>query len=605
MLRTAIGGLVLLSSTTHAWAQPIEASAKSIGGQATHAISWVDASGAPRTVYVLDDNHRIVRYEYEIDGDGVIDEAVGGYGIGNFVHHGDCAAGGVASLEGVSEYAAEEVLAGPHHYIWRSTFRFFMCDHPDTAWRVTNEYVFVTGEDHFIQTAAYDSSDLPETEPIGEDMRGPYNQTTWPGSGSISGFGWGSEYRFRTVGSIAEGDANVGGDVSVSWDWTEPNTIPYVWEWAHPDQGGAVDREYGVVQNQPYREQDFGGGFYGCGGDCFASAPPLTGESMPAAWAVPTQLNSYDSNYRSGRITWGQTYGTFENGHSNDTGTIPDMGDHFRPVNAWSWTHVVGKHSAEGVSARVRDTENAYASKLTSSVGSVLTSGPRGPGNFVGPSLGEMPSITWSNPGFDFIYRTWNITADQGNVAATLDVSDSLTRPVFVIHEFPAGDHFVSVDGEPLTADGDYYASYDQTQARLWITLDRTLEEGSHTISVSSSAPNSQDGSGGASGMTESSGSDSGKPIPTTTGDTQATTGAGGSGAPEPGPTTTGSTTAGASGTTTSAATGGAVAPPTQAAGDSGCSIGAARAIPSDPLALLGIGVLLVGVCGRRRRAEE
>src|SRR5690606_27810394 len=158
---------------------------------ATRAITWTDAGGEARTVHIRTDNHHIMRYEYVIDSEQVSDDAVPGYGIGILVNHGDC--GASSSLTGLSEYSAEPGFVGPHHYVWQSTFRLAMCDHPDVSWRVTNQYLFITGEDHFIQAVSYDSSDLPTGEPIGDDMRGPYNQTNWPGGGDISGFGWGSE----------------------------------------------------------------------------------------------------------------------------------------------------------------------------------------------------------------------------------------------------------------------------------------------------------------------------------------------------------------------------------------------------------------------------
>lgn len=497
--------LISLHAATTA-AAPIDSASADVDGTPTRAITWTDRSGAERTVHVLTDNHRIVRYEYSIDGEQVVDDAVGDYGIGNFVNHGGCDAGAVVTWVGVLDYSAEAVLTGPHHFIWRSTFRFSMCTHPDVAWRVTNEYLFVTGEDGFVQTASYDSSDLDSGLEVGDDMRGPYNQTTWPGDGPISGFGWGSEYKFVTLEPIPDGDANVAGGVAVAWDWSEPNSIPYVWEWADPAQGGAVDREYGIVQNQPYREQDFGGGFYGCS-DCFPAPPPTEGEALPAAWAMPSQMSSYDSNYRSGRITWGQTYGTFENGHPNDTGNVADMGDHFRPVNAWSWTHVVGKFSDAGVSARVRDTENAYATSFTAEVGHVHTEGPRGPGDFVGPAVESMPQIAWSNPGFDFVYRTWNVTAEDGTATVTFDVRESLRHPVIVIHEFPARAPSVVLDGAELLHETDYYASYDSAGQKLWLTLARDLGNGPHTLDVEASETETGSAGGSGGGSTSAGGS--------------------------------------------------------------------------------------------------
>jgi hypothetical protein len=482
-MRVFVASIAVAFAAAPALAQPIVSVSENRGGRDVQSITWIDASGEPRSVAVLGDNIRIVRYAYTIGGDEIVDDEVPSYGIGNLVDHGGCDGGAVVSWESTEEYDAEAALNGPHHFIWRSTFRMPMCGEP-ARWRITNEYFFVTGEDHFIQTFAYDSSDLPEGTEIGDDMRGPYSQTTWPGEGAITGFGWGSEYRFRTTGAIPDGNAWVGGGVAVPWEWSAPNTIPYVWEWADPSQGGAVDREYGIVQNQANAEQPFGGGFYGCGGDCFASAPPLSGSAMPAAWALPSQMSSYDSNFRSGRITWGTIYGVFENGHANDTGTISGIGN-ARPINAWSFTHVIGAYSARGVEARVSDTENIYATEMTASTGAVITRGPRGPGDFVGPSVGEMPEIDYAHPGYDFIYRTWNVEADGGLAAFTLDVARTLARPTIVVHDFPSSEiEGVRVNSEDLAHENGYFASYDAGTRRLFVTIDRTLDAGENVIAI-------------------------------------------------------------------------------------------------------------------------
>jgi hypothetical protein len=489
-------------------ADPIVSVAAEIDGRAVQSITWTDSTGKPRTVSVLADNVKIIRYAYTVDGANVVDDEAPGYGIGNLVNHGDC--GATSTLGGAQEYEASAGFAGANHYVWRSTLRLRMCNHQDVSWRVTSEYVFYTGHDHFIQTVSYDASDLPMSEELGDDMRGPYNQTTWPGDGSITGFGWGSEFKFRTTGPIPDGNANVGGGVAVPWEWTEPNTIPYVWEWCDRTAGAAVDREFGIVQNQPYVEQDFGGGFFGCGADCFAKTPPLTGTALPAAWAMPSQMSSYDSNYRSGRITWGQTYGTMENNHANDTGTITDMGSGFRPVNAWSWTHVVGAFTAKGVPARITDTENLYASSLSASTGTVVTEGPRGPGDFVGPMVGEMPTITWTHPGLDFIYRSWNASADEGVLAVTLDVDGGLFRPVFVVHDMGAGAPLVRLDGAELVADRDYFASFDAASDKLWLTLARDLAAGPHSLAIAGEGgtlpPDTPGGAGSGAGGGSSAG---------------------------------------------------------------------------------------------------
>jgi hypothetical protein len=454
---------------------PITVQSASIGGAGVKQITWTDSTGNARTVSVLDDNHRIIRYTYTIDGQTVTDNALNNWGIGNLVHHGGC--GATVSTGGEeTEYQTLAALQGPHHLVWRSTFRLQMCS-VGARYRVTNEYVFRNGEDSFIQTFAYDASDGGTS--LGDDMRGPYNQTDWPKATPVSGFGFGTQYKFVTTGPIVSGDANVKGAVKVPWQWNAPNVIPFVWEWSDTEQGAAVDREYGLVQNQTYVEQDMGGGYYG-GGDAFDGPPPRSGTSMPAAWSVPTQLNSYDSNYTSGRITWGSVYGVFQNDRFNDTATVR-MGNDLYPINAWSITHVVGKFSDHGVETRVTDTENVYKTTLSAAVGTVKTEGPRGPGSFT--ANGTMPRVTYANAGYNFVYRTWEAAAVQGQATLALASGGSLVKPSFIISGTSA-DAEVGLDGVRLTAGTDYTASYDTSAGALWVTLQRTLPAATTTVTI-------------------------------------------------------------------------------------------------------------------------
>ena len=476
-------GLFALLTAGAAKAQPIEVT----NSGATQEISWTDAEGKPRSVRIPNDNIAISRYEYVLD-EPIVDTATPGQGIGRMVHHGGCFATTSNAAKSVERTLA---LDGDHHTIVRTTFRLATCDDPNVDWRITADYLFQTGKDEFIQTVAYDLSDLPAGRTINDDMRGPYSQTDWPKSNRISGMGWGTQFKFRTTSPLpAQGDAWSYGGVRVDWEWDKPNRIPYVWAWVDP-QLGNIDREMGVVQNQSYDEQSFGGGFYAGDGKTWDQAPPTSGSTLPEVWSLPTQMAGYDSNYHSGRITWGAPYGVFNNNHSNDTGTIPDMGANFFPVNAWSWTHVVGKYTERRLERVVQDTEAIYDTELTASVGQVITEGPRGAGDFVGPTLGEMPTIAYAVPGYDFVYRTWNVEAASNEVQAKLSIDgQGLERPTFVFHnvdEHAATSPALWIDGAALTPDRDFYSSYSKSEQKLWVTFNGVLSRGEHTMSVTAS----------------------------------------------------------------------------------------------------------------------
>ncbi|HEV8248322.1 MAG TPA: hypothetical protein VGP93_21245, partial [Polyangiaceae bacterium] len=144
--------VTLVARPTHA--DPITIQDGNANGYATHVITWTDSSGKARSVEILSDNHRITRWSYFVDGTQVVDNENTGekYGIGNLVNHGGCPNIASSSRFGVSGYQASAVVSGPNHVIWRSQFSLGMCDNQSSSWRITNEYFFASGEDHFIQT---------------------------------------------------------------------------------------------------------------------------------------------------------------------------------------------------------------------------------------------------------------------------------------------------------------------------------------------------------------------------------------------------------------------------------------------------------------------
>ena len=122
------------------------------------------------------------------------------------------------------------------------------------------------------------------------------------------------------------------------------------------------------------------------------------------------------------------------------------------------------------------------SSTLSASVGTVPTSGPAG--------VGRADTRSFQLPGYNRVYGTWEVNASGGNATVTLNAGGSgLRNPMFIVHghanALPAS---VTLDGVPLVADADYFATVDPANSdhadtRLWITIDRTWV-GSHTLAV-------------------------------------------------------------------------------------------------------------------------
>ena len=114
------------------------------------------------------------RVTYYIGGVLITDNEVS-HTIGEMVDHGTC--GATVSSGSSSSVVTSVPLAGANHYIFRYTFREAMCSEAGMQWRICEDWEFITGRDDFIETVAYDSSDVPAATFMGDDLRGPYSQT--------------------------------------------------------------------------------------------------------------------------------------------------------------------------------------------------------------------------------------------------------------------------------------------------------------------------------------------------------------------------------------------------------------------------------------------
>ena len=477
------------------------------GNANTWVVTWTDSTGNPRQLYLMTNNPGATRMTYYIAGALVTDDEEAGHFIGQLVDHGGngaVASGGTPSTMGA-------ILTGPNHYIYRYTFLFGMNTTPACNWQITEDWEFVNGRDDFLETVTYDSSNWNVTANgnMSKDLRSPYNDTSWAGSGGATGVAWGDAWSFATTSPISGNTCGSscgfscgpaeGSTCTVNWTWgPTANLIPYAWEWSSPAQGGAVDREFANVQNTPDNFQDFGGGYYGLildNGNMPSVAQisaGATGTSMGECWAVPTQMSCYDSDWDSTRVTWGTTYNEFINGHENDRYTQA-MGNIFFPVAGFSWMFEVDAYSNKGTPKLITDTANVYASTFSATTGSIALTGPLGPGNYIGPGVnnqvtpGVMPTVTYPEPGFDYIYRAWTVNASAaGAVACDLNVggTGTLYKPTLRVKNTTALPCLVTLNGVDQVSGTDYLATYDSATGSVWITFQKTLAAGANNIDV-------------------------------------------------------------------------------------------------------------------------
>ena len=287
------------------------------------------------------------------------------------------------------------------------------------------------------------------------DSRGPYCTMDWDGNGQfdvIDGQEYGAQKYFSQPSfSNNNGAYTLGGNCD----------IPYVLEWKN-------NSEVGFVQTQTFAQQL-------AGAPEFSSKLPLAGTLSTLtsdAWMLDFQMNIYDLQQK---ITWGMPYGYMEGmpptGFSL-TGTKNGWGQYslsivFDALTTAGVKRVMGEN---------RIIQNGNVS-LSASIGSVVTSGQVGTKN---------PATQVLSPaGYDHNYRAWYVqTNGSDQVQVTMNVSSgSLTNPTFRIKNISQIPNNVTFNGNLLTENSDYYASYDGVNNEAWVTLLRNVT-GSNTILI-------------------------------------------------------------------------------------------------------------------------
>lgn len=450
-----------------------------VANSQTDRFAWNDAACKPRTAAMARLARGYLRqFTYIYDGDKqrtATGTGVNGHqGWGFPVNHGLGALGGNVNPSTPGSFQATYV--GRYHGIYQ-----YRIDHNGLI--VTLEWFFASGRNNPVVAITYDMTAVKPG--INADMRTPYGDIAWDGDENakntiISGIGWGDRYKFKTTSAPLTRNS--------SWDYTEPNLVPYVHEWAD-----ASDSEMGVVQTQTYLQRDAGGyWFYKNWGKTSENQDPDDGQvgKMPLSWNWPYQMNQYELCYpesescvdqptSSHRLAWGANYGAV--GGVDSSGMYPVYGDDKHvsgyPYASYSVIMVMGKHSEETVMNQVREIEIAQKVALEATTGSVVTELPAG--------VARTDLAALSPPGYDHRYSTWNVQADDNKVDFSFTVPEgALKNPVLVVSNYTGSKvPSVTLDGKALVPDVDYLASLDSATQKVWITLRATFQ-GTRQLSI-------------------------------------------------------------------------------------------------------------------------
>ena len=328
--------------------------------------------------------------------------------------------------------------------------------------QVTVQYLFATGRDHPLYAITHDASGFP-ADRIEADVRSPYGDLAFDGNANadIAGLGWGDRYRFVTLGSPVR--------MSTGWDYREPNVVPYTRMWT-----AAPDAEMGVVQTQTWQQKPAGGYWlYPEWGTRHEAGP------MPVDYNWPYQLNQYElpSVTHSHRLAWGSNFGAVGKRQYPRLGDDGVMLSGY-PYQSYSVFMVLGTHAANPVLSLASEVEAWQGVRLSATEGTVRTRGPGG--------VGRTDEVTYDVAGYNPVYATWEVNAASNRVSLAFDTAGrTLVHPMLVVRDYTAtgAPGAVTLNGQKLTANTDYFASVDTAGKALWLTLQRDLK-GAVTLRV-------------------------------------------------------------------------------------------------------------------------
>ena len=411
-----------------------------LGGYLVDRYGWGDESCARRTAALVRNNAAdpggsrggyLRELTYRVGGVGRTARGTGsngwngwGYIVNHYASTADLSRGKTGTFR--------TVLGGAHHAIHEFKVRM----NPGGPVDATVQWFFATGRSAVVYAISFDATPAGPNV-VNADTRAPYGDLAFEGtSGPIAGVGWGDKYRFTTTG-------NGPVTAATAWDYTQPNTVPYVRMWS-----SAIDAEMGAVQTQTF-EQHVGGGDYGGGllaSACWTKTSAnkgancsKAGETMPQDWLWPFQLNQYELPFvdSSHRLAWGSTFGTI--GQSSVSAFGKTLSGY--PKVSYSVLMVVDKHSTNATLEQVSSVERMLGAEVT----------------------GGSWNPTWA---------CWDSSAST----VTLNPSaGAVSAPIFRFTAFSAAQlTAVTLGGVPL-APGDYFASVDAANQTLWLTLNGTV----------------------------------------------------------------------------------------------------------------------------------
>jgi hypothetical protein len=476
--------------------------------------TWRDSANKPR-VAVLSHNDGQVgpggsyggslrEFRYQLPNDtqriaGLTGYGIGDAGFGYVVSHShvDCGIddsniGGYAPGNGF-----ERVFEGRHHAIFRFHQNYpINCTSAGTnvprTIPVTIEWMFSTGQDNPVWSITWDidqSSPAVVAGTLYRDSRAPYGELAIDGDGSaaINGTAWGDRYKFTSMSDPFTMDS--------AWDWSLPNTVPYVKEWLNAPL--TVDNKHdatmGIVQTQTNAQQDAGGGRETGTTNFWGSTSALSGNACGAIrmicaddWAYQANANSLDFAYtqpgdhtsNNARMTWKTQWGFIGQGtyplFDKTANTAPGY-----PKKSYSTFIVLGTHSSGPVEAQVGQVETIQHVTFTPTIGSVVTSGPAG--NV------RADTVTYDPAGYNHVYGALALRASNNQIDMNIAISaGTLKHPLIIVSNYTSGNpQTVRLQGTTLTADADYYASLRPAAAELWITLNANLTGPTNRLEIS------------------------------------------------------------------------------------------------------------------------
>ncbi|MCE9669027.1 hypothetical protein LY474_14535 [Myxococcus stipitatus] len=440
-----------------------------LDGFRTDRVIWRDAACEPRSASLVRNDAAdpagwhggyIRRYTYQVAGaqrtcDGAKDGVPGWGMVTCHTRVGETWGNWTEGVTGTGR----TLFAGRHHALhefkWPLPLGGFTV-------QVTVHYLFATGRSHPLYAITHDASSVPP-DALEADVRSPYGDLLFDGNANaeIAGLGWGDRRRFVTLSSPVT--------MQSGWDYRESNVVPYTRMWTT-----APDAEMGVVQTQTWLQKPAGGyWFYQSGWDQRDDDGP-----MPQDWNWTYQLNQYQlpQTTRSHRMAWGANYGSLgwrEYARYGDDGMLSG-----HPFQSYSVFMVLGTHREDPVLAQADAVEAWQAVRLTATEGTVR---PRGPGG-----VGREDSVAFDTPGYNPVYATWEAHAANNRAELRFDTgTHALEHPVVVLRDYTSTKPptRVTLDGQPLTADEDYFASVDPDGHALWLTVNRSLT-GTATLRV-------------------------------------------------------------------------------------------------------------------------